>query len=112
MTDPYKDLVRTLEKRNKKNMQYVMLGVGSDLGTITSRMELKLDNFKHPINDYMISEHLTMNPDYFTKVEENTHGHRVITNKELKPLAPGDRVVVLLVNGGQEHVVVARVVAN
>lgn len=114
MADPYKEIAQMIDNRSKKNSRYAVMGIGSDLGAITSRMELKLDNFKHPISDYMVSEHLKMDPYFFTDVEKNSgsHSHRVITNKELKPLGPGDRVIVLLINGGQEHVVVARVVAG
>lgn len=107
MADPFKDLAKTMEGRQRKIMQYAVMGIGADLGTITSRMELKLDNFKHPIRDYLVSEHLTFG-DTFSKIENSTE--RVETPSKLSGLSPGDRVVVLLVNDGQDHVVIARVV--
>ncbi|MYL45061.1 hypothetical protein GLV94_05350 [Virgibacillus halodenitrificans] len=116
MADPFKELVRSLEARNKKNIGLSAMEIGSDLGTITSRGELQLDNFKHPISDYLVDERLTMNKEFFTSTNRTTvsgenHEHKVTTPKELKPLSPGDRVVVMLVNGGQEHVVIAKVVS-
>ena len=95
---------------------------GAELGTMTSDLGLKLDRFKHVINDYMISHHLTLaEPDMTTTETDGKHGHpgepvsgahehEVITPTQLLPLHPGDRVVVLPVNGGQDFVIVARVV--
>ncbi|WP_121615207.1 hypothetical protein [Virgibacillus halodenitrificans] len=112
MADPFKELVRSLEARSKKNIDQTTMGIASDLGTITSRGELQLDNFKHPISDYLVDERLTMNADYFSDAKTSSgHSHKIITPKQLKPLQPGDRVVVLLVNSGQEHVVIAKVVS-
>ncbi|RDY70366.1 hypothetical protein DXT76_13745 [Halobacillus trueperi] len=88
----------------QKHTSRALSGSVSELGTITNRMELKLDNFKHPIPDFLVSEHLTLDPDYLN----DSYGEE--TPPELKPLSPGDRVAVAVVNGGQDHVVVARVV--
>lgn len=112
MTDPYKEIFSVFEQTSKRNSRYATMGIGAELGTITSRMELKLDNFKHPIRDYLVAEYLTLGNSFSRTSTEENHSHNVPTPSKMRALSPGDRVVVLLVNGGQEHVVVARVVSN
>jgi len=121
MSDPFKELARALNEKSKQHAGRVMLALQAELGTITDT-GLKLDRFKHEIRDYLVADYLTLDTDFFTTTELNsgahyqyegdgTHDHQIVTPESLKPLAPGDRVLVLPVNGGQDFVVVARVVS-
>lgn len=92
----------------------------AELGTMTGDMGLKLDRFKQVIYDYLLSHHLTLAEPDFTDTETvgggggdaefAPHSHPVITPTQLLPLHPGDRVLVMPVNGGQDFVITARVV--
>nr|BDD45989.1 hypothetical protein 6 [bacterium]BDD46359.1 hypothetical protein 5 [Pelagibacterales bacterium] len=81
--DPLKELALAIDKRSKGHANKVINDLRSELGTITET-GLIIDNFKHEIRDYLVSDHLT--------------------------LINGDRVLVLPI--GQDFVVVARVVPN
>jgi hypothetical protein len=105
-------------------------GVGAVLGTITST-GLKLDDFKHELQDYLIAElpGLLSVPRHMykgtsTAVEsENWEGKELKTSfyigeDELEDvnlslnegLKPGDRVLAVRVNSGNDVVVVCKVV--
>ena len=107
MMDPFKEIANTLPGQSSRKTKERIANVQAELGVITDRMQLKLDNFKHVIPDYLVSEHLTLPQDY---LNSGSSGEQ--TPSALKPLSPGDRVVVLLISGGQEHVVTARVVSS
>ncbi len=120
MSNPYKELVRLFDNRTKKYVNASTISVSPELGTITNT-GLKLDNFKYEIQDYFIADYLNMKSDFFTNAEENSgshsqytgngiHNHKIVTPQQLKPLAAGDRVLSLPVNGGRDFVVIARVV--
>ena len=132
MSDPYRLFIDNLEQLISGYVARAMVGLHGELGTITAT-GLKLDNFKHEITKYLVAEHLTLKDPDFTKtetdgshnhpcahassggkcaIENTTHQHQVITPEKLKKLQPGDRVMVIPVNKGQEFVVVARVVSN
>lgn len=120
--DPFKELASVLTDNAGKQAGKAALGMSPELGTITVT-GLKLDRFKHELKDYLMAEYLMMPADFFTTTELNSgahaqytgdgrHDHKVITPQQLKPLTPGDRVMALPVNGGQDFVVIARVVPN
>lgn len=118
--DPYSELFGVLNKQMSSSAQGAIDGnwVKGELGTMTASLDLKLDRFKHVISDYMLSDHLTLAEPDMTQTEVDgahadpiggTHSHQVITPPQLLPLHPGDRVLVMPVNGGQDFIVVARV---
>lgn len=120
--NPYSELFGMLRGQMSNSAEEVIKGgwVTAELGTMTGDLGLKLDRFKHVISDYMVSHHLTLAEPDFTDTEVvgggggdaefAPHSHPVITPKQLLPLHPGDRVLVVPVNGGQDFVIVARVV--
>ena len=122
MQDQFKELASVLTDNAGKQADKAVLGLSPELGTITVT-GLKLDRFKHEIQEYLVAEYLMMPADFFTTTELNSgahaqvtgdgkHDHNIITPQQLKPLAPGDRVMALPANGGQDFVVMARVVPN
>ncbi|SEO98688.1 hypothetical protein [Propionispora vibrioides] len=119
--DPFSELFGMLHNQMKERAQAAIDGnwVTAELGTMTDNMGLKLDRFKYVIDDYLLSHHLTLAEPYMTQTEVDghhadpiggTHSHQVITPPQLLPLHPGDRVLAVPVNGGQDFVIVARVV--
>jgi hypothetical protein len=119
--DPFSELFGMLGAQMSERAQEALDGnwVTAELGTMTADLGLKLDRFKHVIHDYLLSHHLTLAEPDMTKTETDgahadpiggTHSHQVITPVQLLPLHPGDRVLVMPVNGGQDFVIVARVV--
>ncbi|QAS52371.1 hypothetical protein [Halobacillus litoralis] len=88
--DPFKEVAKDLYNSNRQHASRTMQGLGGELGTMNERLDLKLDNFKEPISDYLLAEQLSQSSS----------------------LSKGDRVVVLLVNGGQDHVIISKVVAR
>lgn len=95
--------------------------VYGELGMMTADMGLKLDRFKHVIYDYILADHLTLaEPDMTTTENDGahadpvggTHTHQVITPAPLLPLHPGDRVLAIPVNEGQDFVITVRVKAR
>lgn len=124
--DPYGQLASSLYASMSKQTRQAMGGVGAVLGTITST-GLKLDDFKHELQDYMVAElpgMLTL-PRYTAAgtatlggqqqgmtfdVEENEVEDTLF---ELgKGLQPGDRVLAVRVNSGNDVVIVCKVVSS
>ncbi|MDP4098985.1 hypothetical protein OIN60_19865 [Paenibacillus sp. P96] len=129
--DPYTNLASALHSTFSKQTKQAVSGVGAVLGTITAT-GLKLDDFKHELQDYMIAElpGMLALPRYMgtgttAKLEEpywddkqiNTSFYMEKTDIEdvrlelNQGLKPGDRVLAVRVNGGNDVVVVCRVVS-
>lgn len=124
--DPYGQLASSLYASMNKQTRQAMGGVGAVLGTITST-GLKLDDFKHELQDYMVAElpGMLSLPRYAAKgivtlggqqqdmtfdAEENEVEDTLF---ELgKGLKPGDRVLAVRVNSGNDVVVVCKVVSS
>lgn len=124
--DPYGQLASTLYASMNKQTRQAMGGVGAVLGTITST-GLKLDDFKHELQDYMVAElpGMLSLPRYTAKgtvtlggqqqdmkfdAEENEVEDTLF---ELgKGLKPGDRVLAVRVNSGNDVVIVCKVVSS
>lgn len=124
--DPYGQLASSLYASLNKQTRQAMGGVGAVLGTITST-GLKLDDFKHELQDYMVAElpGMLSLPRYTAAgtatlgglpqgmtfdVEENEVEDTLF---ELgKGLKPGDRVLAVRVNSGNDVVVVCKVVSS
>ncbi|RAR41954.1 hypothetical protein [Paenibacillus sp. MDMC362] len=124
--DPYGQLASSLYASMNKQTRQAMGGVGAVLGTITST-GLKLDDFKHELQDYMVAElpGMLSLPHYTAKgtvtlggqqqdmtfdAEENEVEDTLF---ELgKGLKPGDRVLAVRVNSGNDVVVVCKVVSS
>ncbi|ACV64915.1 hypothetical protein Dtox_4248 [Desulfofarcimen acetoxidans DSM 771] len=137
MPDPFKQLASILEMRMAGHVARSVSGVLCELGTITAS-GLKLDSFKHEIQDYLVADWLVKihfpvfslvgtatSPvndqgidlpgakttsltryDFLTREVDEVH-------LELKAdIKPGDRVLAVPVNGGQDAVVIAKVIAN
>jgi hypothetical protein len=85
MADPFRKLAAALETRMNHLTSRAVSGLTAELGTITGT-GLKLDSFKHEIPEYLVSEW--------------AHAG----------LKTGDRVLVLPIHGGQDVVVLCRVV--
>ncbi len=104
MPDPYRSLASFIEERARSHTRAVLMDVQAELGTITAS-GLKLDGFAHEIKDYLVAEYLTLPATFGT----DSAGDTLATPAPLRALQPGDRVLVVPVNGGQDHVVIARV---
>lgn len=128
--DPYGAFVSVMQSSMAGHTRQALSGVGAVLGTITST-GLKLDDFKHELQDYLVAElpGLLSVPRHMykgtsTSVEsENWEGKELKTSfyigeDELedvnlslnKGLKPGDRVLAMRVNSGNDVVVVCKVV--
>ncbi|MDO7787517.1 hypothetical protein [Desulforamulus aquiferis] len=123
MSNPFNQLASLLDRRISKQSSQLVSGVPCELATVTSS-GIKLDTFKHEIQDYLLA-------DWFAKLSipsfEATGtqtGHIGTTNFQFNPIAvegvhieikpnlkPGDRVLVIPVNGGQDVVVICKVVS-
>lgn len=128
--DPYKKLAAVLEKRMAGHAATVVSGIPSELGTVTAS-GLKLDSFKHEIQDYLVAAwELNMKLPAFSVSGsvsglQHSDGGQVsgtgtfrfegteIEGAELRlkdGLKPGDRVLAVPVSGGSEAVVLCKVV--
>lgn len=124
--DPYGQLASSLYASMNKQTRQAMGGVGAVLGTITST-GLKLDDFKHELQDYMVAElpGMLSLPRYTAKgtvtlggqqqdmtfeAEENEVEDTLLELE--KGLKPGDRVLAVRVNSGNDVVVVCKVVSS
>lgn len=104
----FNEIAREIKGNTNRAVNEAISYIGLDLGTMTSS-GLKLDNFKYEIQNYMILDYLKMKNEYNTETAgEHSHSHNFKTPKELKPLGPGDRVLVALLKN--EFVVVGRIV--
>lgn len=141
--NPYKELASILDMRMKGHAGQALSGVPCELGTMTAT-GLKLDNFKHEIQDYLVADWelkielpqasrviktaAPVNPDgsdvpgstqysSLSRLDFNVQGMgdpaaTVKVHLNMKAgLKPGDRVLVLPVNGGQDFVVLCKVVS-
>lgn len=130
--DPYKQLAGIIKEQSKKEAKSAVSGVPCELGTITAS-GLKLDTFKHEMRDFLVAEwRIKMHLPAFSitgsqsGLKDSLNGAVSGTATfnyqateidgvilELKPdLQPGDRVLAVPVNGGQDAVVIAKVVPN
>lgn len=130
--DPYGAFVSVMQSSMAGHTRQALSGVGAVLGTITST-GLKLDDFKHELQDYLVAEPLGllsvprhMYKGTSTAVEsENWEGKELKTSfyigeDELEDvnlslnegLKPGDRVLAVRVNSGNDVVVVCKVVSG
>ncbi|OXL87331.1 hypothetical protein BCV73_32895 [Paenibacillus sp. SSG-1] len=131
--DPYGQFASSLYASVGKHTRQALGGVGAVLGTITST-GLKLDDFKHEMQDYMVAElpGLLALPRYMavgasgTRTDTPNWGsvamdktfyfdETEVPDAALKlgaGLKPGDRVLAVRVNGGDDVVVVCRVVSG
>ncbi|BFH63900.1 hypothetical protein [Paenibacillus azoreducens] len=130
--DPYKDLVASLKDEMKKSAGQALSGVPAELGTITET-GLKLDNFKDEVQDYLVADFLTTLhlPAFFIvgttaladEEDEPIGTPSQRTRFDFEPtlieevrvnladgLMPGERVLVIPTNGGDDFVVMCRVV--
>ncbi|MEC0239241.1 hypothetical protein P4H66_05145 [Paenibacillus dokdonensis] len=128
--DPYGQLASALYSSVGKHARQAFGGTGAVLGTITGT-GLKLDDFKHELQDYMVAE----TPGLFTVPRYMVTGTTVQAeqpnwdNKQIDTsfyfeknevedvslklaLQPGDRVLAVRVNGGNDVVVVSKVVSG
>ncbi len=136
MPDPFKELVSTLEMRMDSKAAQRVSGIPCELGTMTST-GLKLDKFKHEIQDYLVADWLvkvhfpafSLVGTATSPVDEQGNDQPGASTSELTrydflprevdqvrlelkaDLKPGDRVLAVPVNGGQEAVIVAKVVS-
>ncbi len=132
MSDPFKQLASIFEMRMAGHAARAVSGVPCELGTITTS-GLKLDSFKHEIQDYLVADWLAkIHLPAFTisgtqaGLEDSLGGSVVGTanwsyqpseidqaHVEVLPdFKPGDRVLAVPVNGGQDAVVICKVVPN
>lgn len=130
--DPYGQLASALHSSFTQHTRQALGGVGAVLGTITPT-GLKLDDFKHELQDYLVAElpGLLSTPRNMvvgttTKAEEPYWEDKQLKTSfyfdktevedvrlELdKGLKPGDRVLAVRVNSGNDVVVVCKVVTG
>lgn len=134
--DPFKQLAGLLDRQMADHAGKALSGIPCELGTITSS-GLKLDGFKHEIQDYLVADwkaKMHFPATFFvgtstSPVNDQGEPQPGATTTELtkysfnekevdqvwidfKPdLAPGDRVLVIPVNGGQDFIIVCKVVS-
>lgn len=132
MADPFKQLASVMDMRMAGHAARAVSGVPCELGTIMAA-GLKLDSFKHEIKDYLVADWLAkMYLPAFSFVGAQTglrdslggsvtgqaafsfHATTIDQVRlDLKTnLKPGDRVLVVPINGGQDVVVIAKVIPN
>lgn len=131
--DPYGQLASSLYASFNKQTRQALGGVGAVLGTITST-GLKLGDFKHELQDYMVAElpglltlprRMAVGTSAVREDEAQWEGKVLDTSfyfdeteveearLELgKGLKPGDRVLAVRVNSGNDVVVVCKVVGS
>lgn len=137
MTNPYKELASVIEQRIAGHTARAVSGAPCELGTITAG-GLKLDSFKYEIKDYLVADWQVKAhfPAFFfvgtgtspvdsqgndlpeaatTALTRYDYLAREVDGVRLEPkpgFMPGDRVLAVPVNGGQDAVVVCKVVSN
>ncbi len=136
MADPFKQLATLLDMRMARYAAKAVSGVPCELGTITAS-GLKLDSFKHEIKDYLVADWLVKihfpafsllgtatspvddqgNPlpgastSPLTRYDLRAKDVDQVRLELKADLKPGDRVLAVPVNGGQDAVVIAKVVS-
>lgn len=135
--NPFKEMASLIDSRGNKNLKGLLSGVPCELGTVTAS-GIKLDNFKHEYQDYLLADwkvrvHF---PAFFfvgtstrpVDDQGNSLPGATTTDQtkydlkakevdqvwlDFKPdLVPGDRVLVIPINGGQDIVVICKVVSS
>jgi hypothetical protein len=130
MSNPFSALASVLETRMAQHAGRAVNGITAELGTITAK-GLKLDGFKHEIQDYYVADWMAkLHFPQMTLAGSQTglrdgEGRAVIGTatftfdpaqvNEVRinwkdGLQPGDRVLAIPVNGGQDAVVLCRIV--
>lgn len=115
--DPYTALAVTLRDNAVSKTKEALSGVTIELGTITAS-GLKLDRFKHEIGDYYLAEFpgtLKLPEFKLTSVESMNYAFQPSETKEASlklEYKPGDRVLVIPLNGGHDAVVICKVVSR
>lgn len=128
--DPYAALAVSLRENAAKKAAEALTGVTAELGTVTGT-GLKLDGFKHEIQDYLVAEFPGKLKLPELKLTGGVHGLRDSEGGRVegqgefsfKPsetdetvlslrYKPGDRVLALPLNGGNDAVVLCRVVSG
>lgn len=132
MRDPYQMLAADIRQEMKQSAGNALSGVPAELGTITAT-GLKLDNFKSEIQDYLVADFLTslhlpsfhlVGTTVLADAEGNPSGppsprtrfdfeESIVEEVRLDlaaGLSPGERVLVIPINGGADFVVMCRVV--
>jgi len=129
--DPYGHFADVMRGAMSNHTRQAVSGLGAVLGTITSS-GVKLDDFKHEVQDYFVAEY----PGTLELPERETTGAisgisevanggttsegRFLLQKEEveeatlslgKGMKPGDRVLAMRVNGGNDVVVLCKVVS-
>ncbi|MEC0228065.1 hypothetical protein [Paenibacillus alba] len=127
--NPYKKLATTLDNRMSGHAAAAVAGMPAELGTMTAG-GLKLDRFKHEIADYYVADWMAkVHLPAFTlggTVTGLTSGSAAVTGQgtfafsksevedvrlELRHgLKPGDRVLAIPINDGNDAVILCKVV--
>lgn len=128
--DPYSALAVSLRENAAKKATEALTGVTAELGTVTGS-GLKLDSFKHEIQDYLVAEFPGTLKLPELKLVGGVRGLRdsgggnvegqgefAFEPSETKETVltlkyqPGDRVLALPLNGGNDAIVLCRVVSG
>lgn len=130
--DPFKQLTSLLDMRISERAGNAITGIPSELGTITAT-GLILDSFKHEVQDYLVAEWFVTAHFPSIQVKGQVVGLRDGENRpvigdasfsfdpfkvedlrlELKAgLKPGDRVLAVPLNRGNDAIVICRVVKS
>ncbi len=129
--DPYGHFADVMRSTMSKHTQQAVSGLGAVLGTMTAS-GVKLDDFKHEIQDYMVAELpglLQMPQRIYTgsvhpQGQGTFHGGATLSDYAFNEskvedtvlhvqqgLKPGDRVLAMRVNSGNDVVIVCKVVS-
>jgi hypothetical protein len=128
--NPYKTLVSVLDARMSGHAASAVTGLPAELGTMTAG-GLKLDSFKHEIADYYVADWLTKLhiPEFslsgtVTGLKDGSGGNisgqgtftfapaevEEVRLEFQQGLKPGDRVLAIPVEDGNDAVIVCKVV--
>ena len=114
--DPYGQFADMMSSAMKGHTRQMASGLGGVLGTMTAS-GVKLDDFKHEIQDYMLAELPgTLGAGEgevpSSGLEEPSTGpvSGGSVTLSIDGLRPGDRVLAIRVNGGSDVVVLCKVV--
>ncbi|MFA9457436.1 hypothetical protein ACERJO_11795 [Halalkalibacter sp. AB-rgal2] len=130
------EMAKVIQEIMNRNMSHLSTPI---LGTIQNN-GLKVDGFPSVFSDYLVSEHLMLPSNIMGSTPsgegnhphgpsgdheqeegdgrhthpstEGSHTHTIPTPRQLRPLAPGDRVLCIPINQGNDYVVIGRVVPN
>lgn len=123
MNDPYKQLASVLSHQMSRQAATALSGLPAELGTITAA-GLKLDSLRDELTDYLVADFAgTLELPAFSWYAAAGGGMQTrfdfeevkipeVRLNQAAALQPGDRVLVVPVNGGHDVIVLGKAVSR